>query len=114
MVSEEPSIDVTLDVPMKKVLPIQVQWVGKLPPPFLVAEAKVNPERIQLIGGTRLLENIETIYTEPVPLESLDPGKKEGSLSVKVILDHPSLKLGNGSLDKVQVDYIIKKRVRVR
>jgi uncharacterized protein (TIGR00159 family) len=111
---EPPSIDVTLDVPMKKVLPIQVQWVGKLPPPFLVAEAKVNPERIQLIGGTRLLENLETIYTEAVPLESLDPGKKEGRLSAKVILDHPSLKLANGSLDKVQVVYVIKKRVRVR
>jgi hypothetical protein len=111
---EPPSIDVTLDVPMKKVLPIQVQWVGKLPTSFILAEAKLTPERIQLVGGTRLLENIETIYTEALSQADLDLEKKEGSLSVKLMLDHPSLKLGDGVLDKVKVDYVIKKRVRVR
>ena len=111
---EPPSIDVTLDVPMKKVLPIQVQWVGKLPTSFILAEARPNPERVQLVGGTRLLEKIETIYTEALSLEKLDFEKKEGSLSVKLMLDHPSLKLGNGSSDKVNVAYVIKKRDRVR
>ena len=111
---EPPSIDVTLDVPMKKVLPIQVQWMGKLPSSFILAEARLNPERVQLVGGTRLLEKIETIYTDAISLENLDLEKKEGGLSVKLILDHPSLKLGDGFSDKVKVDYVIKKRVRVR
>lgn len=111
---EPPSVDVTLDVPMKKVLPIQVQWTSKLPPSFILAEVRLNPERIQLVGGTRLLEKIETIYTEALSLENLDLEKKEGSLTAKLILDHPSLKLGDGSIDKVKVAYVIKKRVRVK
>jgi hypothetical protein len=44
-------------------------------------------------------------------LESLDLERKEGSLAVKLMLDHPSLKLGNGFSDKVKVNYVIKKRV---
>jgi hypothetical protein len=111
---EPPSIDVTLDVPMKKVLPIQVQWVGKLPTSFILAEARLNPERVQVVGGTRLLEKIETIYTEAISLENLDLEKKRGSLLAKLVLDHPSLKLGSGSSDKVKVDYILEKRVQVR
>ena len=88
--------------------------MGGLPTSSILAEVKLDPERVQLVGGTRLLEKIETIYTEALSLDSLDLEKKEGSLSVKLILDHPSLKFGDGSSGKVKVDYVVKKRVLVQ
>ncbi len=51
-----PTIEVTLDVPITKELPIQVDWVGRLPENLLLIKAKVIPEVVKVIGGSKILE----------------------------------------------------------
>jgi uncharacterized protein (TIGR00159 family) len=100
-------IDVTLDVPVKKELPIQVDWIGKLPQDLILEEIKMNPEQISVVGGSRILEQISTIYTEKITLDGL---RASGEMVIKLALNPASLKVGNGSKDKLVLTYVIRKR----
>lgn len=100
-------VEVTLDVLVKRAFPIQVDWVGKLPGNLRLVEAKLTPERIQVIGESRILENVSTIYTEKVSVDRID---KSGTMTVKVALSPASLKTATESEDRVTVNYVIKER----
>jgi diadenylate cyclase len=101
------SVQVTLDVLTKKELHVQVDWVGKLAEDLILIEARLTPEKIQVIGGKKLLEKISTIYTEPV---RLDPIKKTGTLTINLAMNPPSLRLAPDAKDKVTLDYVVNKR----
>ncbi len=102
------TVDVILDTPTVKELPVQVHWVGKLPDNLTVVDAKVTPETVQVVGGSTILENISTIYTAPVRLDGL---VKSGSLSVPLVLTPPSLKLTASFRDRVVIDYTTAERL---
>jgi uncharacterized protein (TIGR00159 family) len=104
---EQPNVSVTLDVAMKKALPIQISWVGAMTKNLVLAEATLNPGKVEVIGGSRILENVSTIYTEPVDLKNI---KKSGKLNVNLIFAPPSLKKAPGAKDRVTVTYVVKKR----
>ncbi len=101
------SIEVTLDVPVTKEIPIQVDWVGRLPENVRVVKDSVIPRTIGIIGGSRIVNKVHTIYTAPVRVDTLT---KSGSLTASLILTPPSLKLAPGSPDQVTVNYVIKSR----
>jgi len=103
------NVEVTLDIPTGKILPVQVDWVGKLRRDLILTSAKVSPGNVKVKGGKMILENISTIYTEKVRLDKI---KKSGSLEVKLALDPATLKIAPGSKDTVMVDYVVKKRKR--
>jgi diadenylate cyclase len=100
-------IDVTLDVPVKKKLPVQVDWIGKLSPDLILEEIKMDPQQISVVGGSKILEQISTIYTERVTLDGL---KESGEMVIKLALNPASLKVDSDSKDKLVVSYIIRKR----
>ena len=100
-------VAVDLDVTIEKQLPVQVDWVGKLPQDLTLVEAQLDPERVTLIGGKRILDPMDTIYTEKVPLDTL---KEEGSLVAKLALRPASLKVADDSRDKVTIKYVTKHR----
>jgi uncharacterized protein (TIGR00159 family) len=100
-------VEVTLDVLVKQEFPIQVDWVGKLPGNLRLVEAKITPERIQVVGESRLLDNVSTIYTEKVSVDRID---KSGTVTAKVALSPASLKIATESQDKVTVEYVVKER----
>ena len=102
------TVVVNLDVTVKKELPVQVDWTGKLPENALLAEATVEPARVEVVGGKRILETISTIYTEKVPLEKLK--EAAGTIEAGLVLQPASLKLASGSSDKVTIKYIIRRR----
>jgi len=102
----EPSeLDITLDTLIEKELPIQPNWVGKLPRGLVMTAAKVVPKRIQITGGGLVLKNISTIFTEQILLDKLT---KSGTLTVGVVLNPASLRLKNNS--KIQIQYLISKK----
>jgi uncharacterized protein (TIGR00159 family) len=104
----EPAIvKVTLDIPIKQELPVQVQWVGKLPDTLIMTEARLDPQTVQVIGSARILERISTIYTENVALEGLD---KSGAISVRLVLNPASLRIAPESRDRVTIYYALKER----
>lgn len=101
------AVEVTLDVLVKMALPVQVDWVGKLRENLILTEARLSPNHVQVIGGSRILEKISTIYTEQVPLEQIE---KSGSMVIKLMLPSASLKVAADSKDKVTIEYTINER----
>ncbi|MDY7036144.1 MAG: diadenylate cyclase [Thermodesulfobacteriota bacterium] len=104
---EPQAVEVTLDVIKKAVLPIQVDWVGNLAEPLILAEVETLPQRMHVEGPARALKNISTIYTEKVPLDGID---KTGEMTVKLALPE-SLKKLPASVEKIKIMYVVKQRL---
>jgi len=105
--SIEPTvIDVKLDEQVDKELPVQVDWVGKLPSHLILTDVEIKPEKIVVTGGKSILEKLSTIYTEKVRLDSIE---KSGEISVNLTLNPASLKVTQGSSEKIKVNYAVKK-----
>jgi uncharacterized protein (TIGR00159 family) len=102
-----PVVDVELDVLIKKELPVQVDWVGKLPERLILADETITPQTVMIIGGKRMLEKMATIYTEKVPLDDLEG---EGTIAVNLALNPASLKTAPNSKEKVTITYVTKFR----
>ncbi len=100
-------VDVDLDVRITKKLPVQVDWVGKLPDNLILVEAEIDPPVVEISGGKRILEKIATIYTEKVPLDKL---KENGTLTATLALQPASLKIASGSKDKISIKYLTRER----
>jgi len=106
---EPSSVTVLLDHVKRKEVPVQIDWTGKLPEGLILSEARLDPEKIELIGGQKMLENISTVYTEQVSLSTI---QKSATMTVKLVLDPASLKISPSSRDKVTIEYIVKRRAR--
>jgi YbbR domain-containing protein len=100
-------VDVDLDITIKKKLPVQVDWVGKLPDNLILVEANIDPDGVEVIGSKRILEKIATIYTEKIPLDKL---KENGSITATLALQPASLKIAPGSKEKISIKYITRQR----
>jgi uncharacterized protein (TIGR00159 family) len=103
---QPPLIDVNLDVLAEKEIPIQVDWVGKLENGLLLTAVRTVPQTVVVIGASRYLNTLDTIYTEKVPVEPL---RQSGTLVATLALNPARLKLAPGYEDAVTVDYTIKK-----
>lgn len=101
------SIRVVLDTPIKKKVPIQVDWAGKLSPELILVRATVEPESIEVSGRNKNFQELTTIYTRKV---SLNPITKSGSLSTGLVIAPASVKLAPGAKDKVTVNFVVEKR----
>jgi len=104
---DPPVVDVTLDVPIVKELPLQVDWTGKLAKDLILEKVELKPERIKVIGGRKILEQITTMYTEKVALDNI---KASGSMTVAVALTPASLKVHGDSRDRLNISYTIRKK----
>ena len=101
----------TLDLPATKELPVQVDWIGRLPENTVLAQVNVSPETVKVIGGGKTLEKVATVYTSPVRLDTLP---KSGATTAQIVLSPPSLKLAPASSDRITVQYRLKKENRCR
>jgi len=101
------TVEVVLDTTIKKRLPVQIDWTGKLPPELILVQATVDPPAVEVIGRNKILRDVATIYTKKVFLDTIT---KSGSLTVNLALTPASLKLAPGSKDKVTVSYTVQKR----
>ena len=104
----EPSeVRVAMDIPVTKSLPIQVDWVGALPSGLVLERVSLSPQRTVVVGAGRVLEHMTTLYTEKVQLGNLTVS---GKMTVGLALENGSIKVAEGSEDKVEVWYTIRKR----
>jgi len=104
---DPPVVKINLDTIIKKTLAIQVDWVGNLRDDLLITKVGLTPDKVDVVGGSHILENISTIYTEPVPLDSIN---KSGNISAKLVLYPASLKTTLETKDRISIDYEIRKR----
>ena len=100
-------VDVLIDETIKKKLPVQIDWVGKLSNNLILVDAVTNPGKVEVAGSKRILEEIRTIYTEKVQLDQLR-GKRE--ITANLVLSPASLKMAPGSKEKVTIQYFIRER----
>jgi YbbR domain-containing protein len=100
-------VEVTLDIPTKKALLVQVDWVGKLSERLILKGARVDPEKIEVIGGKRILKNMSTIYTEKVPLDKIE---KSGKITVKPAHNPAILEIASELENGITIQYQIEKR----
>ena len=102
-------VEAILDENVKKELPVQVDWIGKLPEHLMLSDIKIYPDKIEITGGKLILGNISTIYTEKVRLDNI---KETGSTMVNLALNPASLKIAPGSKDKIKVAYVVKPKLQ--
>ena len=100
-------VEVVLDVLIEKEIPVQIDWVGRLPDHFILTEAKLDPATVTVVGGKRILEKISTVYTEKVPLNNLEVN---GTITANLALTPASLKIAPGSKEKVTITYLTNLR----
>ena len=104
---EPPVVNVTLDVVIRKDLPVQVDWVGKMPQDRILTQVKVSPERIQVTGPKEILDNMTTLYTEKVPVDNIE---RSDTLTAQILLSPASLKPAPGARDRVAVEFVVQER----
>jgi YbbR domain-containing protein len=102
-----PFIEVNLDVLSEKVIPVQVDWVGKLMDGLILENAEITPKEVKIVGGKQLLEKISTIYTEKIPLDTITAS---GKLTANLALNPATLKMAPGLSNKVTIDYWVRNR----
>jgi diadenylate cyclase len=100
-------VKITLDRPITKELPVQVDWVGRFTGDYRLAEVQVSPDVVTVIGGKEALGKISTIFTAPVRLDSLE---KVGSLTTSLVFSPPTLKLAPGNPDRITVNYVLQEK----
>jgi diadenylate cyclase len=98
---------VNVDTPVEKTLPIQPDWTGKLDSDLILEYARLVPSTVNVVGASLMLKNIETIYTEQIPLENITT---DGTTTVRLVLQPASLKLKNSARNRVDVIYKVKSR----
>jgi diadenylate cyclase len=101
------TVQVTLDVPIRRELPVQIDWAGALPKDLLISEASYDPQVVQVLGSRRILDNLSTIYTEKVSVDNIT---ESGTMTVKLALNPASLRIAPGSKDRVTINYVVRKR----
>ncbi|MBF0102785.1 MAG: DNA integrity scanning protein DisA nucleotide-binding domain protein [Desulfobacterales bacterium] len=100
-------IDITLDVSIQKELPVQIDWVGRLPDHLILESVSYIPETMKVIAWSVELKPLSTIYSEKVNLSTIE---KSGQLILKPALETPSMRIAPDSFDSITVNYVIKER----
>ncbi|MCP4372955.1 MAG: hypothetical protein GY797_33340 [Deltaproteobacteria bacterium] len=101
------TVEVTLDIPLKKLLPVQVDWIGRLSEHLILKAVKLDPETVEVVGGRGVLENISTIYTEKVPLNEIE---ESGAVVVKLVFNPAFLDISPDLDDGIKITYEVEKR----
>ncbi|SMC20922.1 TIGR00159 family protein [Desulfacinum hydrothermale DSM 13146] len=101
------TVEVVLDVPATKSVPVQVDWTGRLPDDLILTEVQVIPSEVQVVGGKTILKDVHTLYTTPVRLGTIT---QSGELSVPIIVSPSSLKLASSENERVRILFTVAKR----
>lgn len=98
---------VTLDQIVRRELPIQVDWIGRLPEGLVMTDVTVDPDYLAFAAPSRQMEGLSTVYTEKVALDNL---RKSGSLTANLAPLPGALKPLTGTRERVTVRYVIQAR----
>ena len=103
-------VETILDVPVEVELPIQADWIGVLPTGIRIVEVKIEPSHIRVVGPSRLVATVDTLYTEKIPVDDINDSGKTVS---EIILSPVTLNTAPGQKTKVVVSYRVEKQTRV-
>lgn len=101
------AIEVSMDIEAQKEVPVQADWMGRLPENLVLTAATILPDRLGIVGDSTVLAAVTTIYTEKIVLDRI---KESGSVTVRPVLNPPSLRIAPGSKEKVVVEFTVQQR----
>ncbi len=100
------NIEITLDKIIKKEMPVQVNWTGKLDDRLILVEIKTEPSKVAVSGSMLRLNKLATIYTREVSLNNI---RRSGKKTVELLVDE-TLTVEPDSDISVQVSFVVEKR----
>ncbi len=104
----EPSeVEVTVDETVQKQLMVQPTWTGHLKQGLIIVSAKTIPETMVVKGGSMILKERTTLFTEPIRLDEIT---QSGSVSTGFALGQSNLQLQDHNKNSVTIYYEIKQR----
>lgn len=103
---EPPVVEVTLSKPTLKVIPVQVDWDGKLADDLIMTHVRLTPKVVHVSGKSNLLKDVSTIYTRRVQLDTIG---ETGKISAELVLGNPSLSLAS-DINRVAIQFEVEKR----
>ncbi len=68
---------VEVDRLSRRRLPVRIEWRGELRPGLRLVDSAAVPDRVQVVGPRRKLEEIDSVATRPLDLVQLDSGVTE-------------------------------------
>ena len=98
-------IRVELRKKVTRSLPVKPQFVGELPPELHIVHQQVRPSHLQVSGPINLLEELESVRTQPLDLTSL---KRSGKKTLWIKSLDPRLSIEGEK--KVEYEYEIRPR----
>jgi diadenylate cyclase len=104
---EPTTLEVFVDVPLKKEIPVQTFWVGSLPPDLIMTRVTVSPEKILVVGPSQALRDINTLFTEPLPLDGI---LESGKTTASIVFTPTTIQPDDQNKTSVQLEYSIRKR----
>lgn len=99
-------VEALIDSIVTRDFPVQVDWVGKMPPRLLLNSVQVIPATIRLSGRSLPLKEIKTVYTKRVPVDIIE---KSGVIFAGIAVESP-LKLAPGQNETVKIKYSVIER----
>lgn len=76
------NVELSFDEKIKKSVPVNLQYAGKLNDNYKIIQAKITPTHIDLYGPKRELANLKEVVTNPINLSNL---RGEGKFSVQIL-----------------------------
>ncbi|MFW6011744.1 MAG: CdaR family protein, partial [Desulfosalsimonas sp.] len=105
----EPTVlRVKLDKLTAKQVPVQVNWVGRLPEGMRIVSASLSPSTIRLAGPSQELEAADTVYTVDVDISGF---RTSGTFFTRLQLDPPSLQVEETEGEQIEVAYTMGERI---
>jgi uncharacterized protein (TIGR00159 family) len=101
---DPPRVEVLIGKPTLNLIPVQVDWTGKLPDHLLLRDVKITPDAVVVSGRSSDIKNIATVYTEKVDLGRL---RWSGKRRVGLVMEQPSLRLSDEA-KTVMIEYRIE------
>jgi len=104
---EPASIDLTISTIIKRLLPVQVDWSGKLAEDLILVSVRVTPSIIEFEGRNDIIKNISTVYTQKIPLSRIIASQ---NITIPLALEDTALKPVSIEKGLVAVSYIVQSR----
>jgi hypothetical protein len=83
-------VAVRLDVEAVRSVAVQVDWAGTLPPGLRIESCELRPAQVQVSGPSRRMDELATVYTEPVDVSALPRGR---IADVRLVVPHPVMSI---------------------
>ena len=104
---EPANVDVSLDVRIRKKVPVQVDWKGSLPQQLILTQVNLSPDTVTIVGEQTKIKSVATIYTEPVSLDKL---VQSGEKLVKLVQELDKYQISDESKRKIRIIFTIENR----